>query len=265
MLRHTRIRTVLRASVFVFIAALFVIATVRLWAQRSETYIDFAKGAEPMATQISTYGQFAFMKRLQTFYRGTRPGPVEANTTFSPVGIIASALATIVVAGLTLALVAPGILSRTIGRFLVVLSRKASDTIDLSETQIFQEYWRRLAIIGFLATIAGTATCVICAFFYPGLILTPAYLVGAAVRLLFIDLVPTLLILVAVHLLVRKLRAPRSVFLVIFVAAALLVCNLTNTEWWAIAIAVTISVAAWLLYVIGPLRIWRPRVARPHH
>jgi hypothetical protein len=35
--------------------------------------------------------------------------------------------------------------------------------------------------------------------------------------------------------------------------------RLTNPQWWAIAIAVTMGVAAWLQYVIVPLRIWRPR------
>jgi hypothetical protein len=74
------------------------------------------------------------------------------------------------------------------------------------------------------------------------------------------DLVPTLVILVALHCLVRKIGAPRLVLLVIFVAVALLVCEFTNKQWWVIAIAVTISLAASMLYVIGSLRIWRSRV-----
>jgi hypothetical protein len=260
MFRDTRIRTALRALVLVLIAALFVSATVRLWVHRSETFMDFAKDGGPYATQISTYGQFAFMKRAQIFYGRTGPGRVETHTTFSPLGIIASALATTVVAGLTLALIAPGIFGRMMRSLPVALSREESGTIDPSQTLTLQEEWSRVAILSFLATIAGTATCLICAFFYPGLILTPLYMAGTAVRFFFMDLVPTVLIVVTVHFLVRKLRAPRSAFLVIFVMVALLVCKLTNTQWWAIAIAMTISIAAWLLYVIGPLRIWRPRV-----
>jgi hypothetical protein len=90
--------------------------------------------------------------------------------------------------------------------------------------------------------------------------LAPAYLVGVAVRLFLMDFVPTLVSPVALHRQVRKIRAPRLVLPVIFVAVALLVCELTNKQWWAIAIAVTISLAASFLYVVGPLRIWRSRV-----
>jgi hypothetical protein len=242
------------------IATLFVTALVRLWTQRTETYLDFAKGAGPHASQISTFGQFEFMKRLQTFYAGAGPGRVETRTILSTPRIIATAIATIVVACLTLALVVPGILNRTIRTLFGRLSRKQSDAIDAGEPPNAQEVWRRLGIIGFLATIAGTVTCLVCAFFYPGMILTPSYLAGVVVRFFFMDLIPTLLIVVTVHLLVRKLKIPRSVFLVIFVAAALIVCKLTNTQWWAIVIALTISIVAWLLYVVGPLRIWRPHV-----
>jgi hypothetical protein len=262
MLRNTRIRTVLRASVLILIAALCVSATVRVWVQRSDTYIDFAPDADPHASQISTYGQFAFMKRLQTFYQTTGPSHTESHTTFSSVGMIASALSTIVVLGLTLTLVAPTSLSRAKRVFLRAFGRRESGILDPSETRAAQEDWRRLAIIAFVATIAGTATCVVCAFFYPGMLLTPAYLIGVAVRLFFMDFVPTLVILVALHCLVGKIRAPRLVLLVMFVAVAILVCELTNKQWWAIAIAVTISLAASLLYVIGPLRIWRSRVQR---
>lgn len=255
-----RSRAALRVLLLVFIAALFVSATVRLWAQRSDTFLDFAKGAEPHASQISTYGQFAFMKRLQTFYGGTGPRSVETSTTFSSLGLIGSALATIVVAGLAIALLAPGIFSCMTRSLPIASMRGELDTIDPIRTLTIQDEWSRLSILGFLATIAGTATCLICAFFYPGLVLTPAYMSGIAVRLFFMDLIPTLLIVVAVHLLVRKLRAPRSALLVIFVLVALMICKLTNTQWWAIAIALTISIAAWLLYVTGPLRIWRARV-----
>jgi hypothetical protein len=260
MLRNTRIRTVLRASVLILIAALCVGATVRVWVQRSETYIDFAPDADPHASQMSTYGQFAFMKRFQTFYRATGPSHVESHTTFSSVGIIASALSTIVVLGLTLTLVAPSSLRRAKNVFLRAFGRSESGILDSGATRAAQADWRRLTIIAFVATIAGAATCIVCAFFYPGMLLTPAYLVGVAVRLFFMDFVPTLVILVALHCLIRKIRAPRLVLLVIFVAVALLVCELTNKQWWAIAIAVTISLAASLLYVVGPLRIWRSRV-----
>jgi hypothetical protein len=95
------------------------------------------------ATQISTFGQFEFMKRLQTFYGGTGPCRVETRTILSTPRIIATAIATIVVAGLTLALVVPEILNRTILTLLGPLGRKESDAIDAGEPPTAQEQWRR--------------------------------------------------------------------------------------------------------------------------
>jgi hypothetical protein len=243
----------------VFIACVFVGALAKLWVYRSETYMDFVKGAGPQASQITQFGQFPFMRRAQVFYGGTSQHSVETHTTLIPLGIGESALATIVIARLVLALIAPGIFGRVICRLRFGSSGRRLAPIGRSATLTDSGEWRRLAIIGLLAVLAGTATCLICGLFYPGLSLTPLYLAGVAFRIVFADLIPTLLIIAAVHFLIRKLRIPRSVLLLIFLAVGLVVCKFTNIQWWSIAIAATISTAAWLLYIVGPLRIWRIR------
>jgi hypothetical protein len=163
-----------------------------------------------------------------------------------PLGIAESALATIVVAGLVLALIAPRMFSRMMRRLLFGSNNGGRTPIDPSAAHTLAVEWRKLAILGLLAVLAGTATCLICGLFYPGLVLTPLYLAGVAFRIFFADLIPALLVIVLVHLSIRKLRIPRSALLVIFIAVGLIACKLTNTQWWSIAIAVTISTAAWL-------------------
>jgi hypothetical protein len=257
MLRTAQIRPPLRLISVVLIGGLFVVALVRLWVHHSETYLDFAQGPGPHASQITEFGQFAFLRRVQVFYGANSPHGVEKHTTLLPVGIGESALATVVVAGLVLALIAPGMFSRIVRSRPFGSNNRGQTGIDPNGTYTVAGEWKRLAILGLLAVLAGTVTCLICGFFYLGLSLTPLYLAGVAFRIFFADLVPTLLIIVLVHLSIRKLQIPRSALLVIFLVVGLLVCKLTNTQWWSIAIAVTISAAAWLLYVVGPLRIWR--------
>jgi hypothetical protein len=182
MLRGIPIRPSLRLIGLVFIACVFVGALVKLWGHHSETYMDFVKSAGPQASQISEFGQFAFMRRVQVFYGGTSQHGVETHTTLLPLGIGESTLATVVVAGLVLALIAPGIFSRVVQSLRFGSNSRQLKAIDLSATLTVSWEWRRLAILGLLAVLAGTATCLICGLFYPGLILTPLYLAGVAFR-----------------------------------------------------------------------------------
>jgi hypothetical protein len=259
MLGDNPTRRSLRLAGLIFIACVFVGALVKLWMHRSETYLDFARGAGPQASQITEFGQFSFMRRAQVFYGEPSPQRVETHTAVMPLGLAASALATLVVAGLVLALIGPGVFGALMRRLRHRVDFQAAESERSRAELTVSGEWRRLAIIGLLAVLAGTTTGVLCGFFYPGLILTPPYLAGVAFRIFFADLVPTLLMIVLVHLVIRRLRIPRSVLFVLFFALGLVVCKLTTIQWWSVAIAVTISTVAWLLYIVGPSRIWQIR------
>jgi hypothetical protein len=214
------------------IACIFIGALARVWALRSESFMD----GPGFGTQITEFGQFAYLKKGQTFHRGDQPR-VDTLRIYSPLGLGLSASATMIIAYLVLELIAPGILDRANGHSLE---------------------WRRLAILGLLAVAAGTVASLVCGFLYP-IPMTQQYLVAIVYRAFFIYLIPAVAALALLHLLLRKVHLPRLALLVVFVAAGLIACKLTNSQWWSIAIVATISLAAWVMYVAGPLRVWRPR------